>query len=543
MPLPFSKEIQKIKSWLTSDFSVFTFFPALLMAGIFIYTCLRTALISVSHDEAFTYIYNVWLPAIDILRFAGSNKHVWQANHLLNTLLAKLSINLFGLSELSLRMPALLGHGLYLLGTYKILRLFLRKAFFLPGLALMISHPFLLEYFSLARGYALGLGFLSWGIYYFFLSLNDPHSCFRQRYAVWAIFFFTLMALSQIVFLYVYFIFPIVFVFAAFLKHLFIRQPEKKRETVAGKLMRELTVPLCISLLILSVIYVLPIHRMILAGITIKGSSYGFAVGTMASLIIASLDGAVKNQISLIKFIWIIRVMVFFVMFISAVAVLDSFLRQKKGEPKDLYLFCTTTFLFAISLILPMIKAFLGIPYLVGRFGIFLIPFFMINLLILCDKLSSLKKPWVRGLAKNSLYTITIIALLHFSRCLNLRREASCASVKQMLHDVELFKKGTSRNGHPVSIGIPWEVEPCINFYRVKNKLWWLKAARRLGPYGDFDYYYLALPNIRNPSLRGLRTGKTIKWGDRDLMIIKTYELSETFLAVPLREGSKKPTG
>src|ERR1700704_2410020 len=71
---------------------------------------------SITIDEAFTYS-----------SFLGT-KHFWlfdgavANNHVLYTLLCKLSIVLFGLSELTLRLPSLAGGLLYFIGLFRLSR-------------------------------------------------------------------------------------------------------------------------------------------------------------------------------------------------------------------------------------------------------------------------------------------------------------------------------------------------------------------------------------------------------------------------------------
>ena len=138
-------------------------------AGIFIavivfgYTCIRAAILSITIDEAATYLWHVQLSFRQIF------SHTWQGileTHLLNTLLIKIVTQFFGNSEFAIRIPALIGHVLYLFWTIKILNLFLKGRKFILGLSLMVTNPYLLSFFSCARGYSLGLGFFMGGLYF-----------------------------------------------------------------------------------------------------------------------------------------------------------------------------------------------------------------------------------------------------------------------------------------------------------------------------------------------------------------------------------------
>ena len=120
----------------------------LLMVSVFIYSCIRAALLSITHDEALTYFISV-KPVVEIL----ANNVVYPANnHFLNTLLIKLFTSVFGVYEFVLRIPTLIGLGLYLSASYVLLKLFLRRIWFVLGIALMVLNPFIHDFFSCARG-------------------------------------------------------------------------------------------------------------------------------------------------------------------------------------------------------------------------------------------------------------------------------------------------------------------------------------------------------------------------------------------------------
>jgi len=110
---------------------------------------------SVTHDEAFSY--RLWI--------AGDWADIWfrfvTSNHTLHSLLAKASVESFGLSHLSLRLPSLLSGAIYLIAVEAICRRLCRSSFdYALALALLAANPFVLDYVIAARGYGLALGFL-----------------------------------------------------------------------------------------------------------------------------------------------------------------------------------------------------------------------------------------------------------------------------------------------------------------------------------------------------------------------------------------------
>ena len=128
----------------------------LISTAIFamVWAVIRANIQSVTIDEAFTYLYFVAKP-LHVVFEANSN------NHVLNSLLMWLTTRAFGLSNLTLRAPALLGGALYILTCYFFCskvsdRFSLRLALFVC----LTYNPFIFDYMVAARGYSLANAFL-----------------------------------------------------------------------------------------------------------------------------------------------------------------------------------------------------------------------------------------------------------------------------------------------------------------------------------------------------------------------------------------------
>ena len=73
----------------------------------------------------------------------------------------------FGNIEFALRLQSLLAHILYLLFTFLLLRDTRNNIIILCGFILLNVNPYLLDFFSLARGYAMAISFMLISIYFF----------------------------------------------------------------------------------------------------------------------------------------------------------------------------------------------------------------------------------------------------------------------------------------------------------------------------------------------------------------------------------------
>ncbi len=124
----------------------------------------RAIVIPITHDEAGTWYFyrhiNVWT--------CFSSPSCWESanNHWLNTLLLQWSSGVFGEHQWALRLPKVIGGILYLVAAACIsYRYHQSMALRLASFLLLTTHMYLLDFFSLARGYGLMVSGVLWGIY------------------------------------------------------------------------------------------------------------------------------------------------------------------------------------------------------------------------------------------------------------------------------------------------------------------------------------------------------------------------------------------
>ncbi len=136
-----------------------------------VYVLIRAWVIPITVDECSTAVSHVPRDVLDLL-FLQTNAN--PNNHILNTLLIKALTGMFGWHPFIVRIPALIGAFVYawagLLLSRKISEHAWVSAF---AFAILLGQPYLLEYFSLARGYALGLGFMVAAIWQAWRFLNE----------------------------------------------------------------------------------------------------------------------------------------------------------------------------------------------------------------------------------------------------------------------------------------------------------------------------------------------------------------------------------
>jgi len=128
-----------------------------ISAGLLIYVALRAWFLSFTFDE---------VVSADLMKtFSWAQAGETANNHLLNILLMKWSAGIFGESEFALRLPNVLAFVLYLVAAIKINKL-LKMPYLFTSLILLTCMPFVMDFFSLARGYGLGLGLMMVSLYF-----------------------------------------------------------------------------------------------------------------------------------------------------------------------------------------------------------------------------------------------------------------------------------------------------------------------------------------------------------------------------------------
>ena len=139
----------------------------LLIMGVISFSLIvayRAHQIPITHDEASTFLnfrnLSVWS--------CISNLKCWDTanNHWLNTLLMQWSVSVFGDHAWVVRLPNVLAGLSYFICAALLAALFIKNSFLqLAGLVVLCGHVYLLDFFSLARGYGLMTAGVIWGIY------------------------------------------------------------------------------------------------------------------------------------------------------------------------------------------------------------------------------------------------------------------------------------------------------------------------------------------------------------------------------------------
>src|SRR4051812_38365848 len=134
-------------------------FVLAMFAALCAWNLYRAATCGVTPPEAWNYdryVGGTWQESL---------KHYDTNNHVLNTLLVRISTKRFHLTELSLRLPALLCGLLYLWAVFRLCRRFFGDGLvFLVSVSLMTLNPLVVDALSEARGYGMAMAAWLWAL-------------------------------------------------------------------------------------------------------------------------------------------------------------------------------------------------------------------------------------------------------------------------------------------------------------------------------------------------------------------------------------------
>jgi hypothetical protein len=133
---------------------------AAAVAGLATFVVARAVRVPLTYDEAAAYLRYIAADPLAPFDFSVAT------NHLLNSLLTKLFSTIAGSSEVVLRMPSLIGYGLYVGFSLLMLRQVRHREIALGAFLLLHLNPYVLDYFALSRGYGLSLGLMAGAIFF-----------------------------------------------------------------------------------------------------------------------------------------------------------------------------------------------------------------------------------------------------------------------------------------------------------------------------------------------------------------------------------------
>ncbi len=442
---------------------------------IFLFIIYRAYDICFTHDESLSYT---------ILR--GDNRWLITANnHWLNTILSFITSKLFGYSEIILRLSNVLS---FIPFSYFCYRLVSQKIDYsiitIICFSFILLNQFLLDFFSLFRGYGLAMSFFT-GCIFFFLQLINQYN---KKQLFLALLFSILTIYANYSFLY-----PIISLQIMFLYYHFRRSINRSFH------LKEIIILFSCQILLLApaLFNVLQLKQ---KNELYFGSDDGFFQGTFQSVLQYTYPVSLTHYgLDIIKIAFIFIFISYFIFIFRYPTLRPIF------------------YIISMTIIIPVILyVTLGIKYSIERSAIYwtiLIGIGFSKLLNVC--LKNIKMRFISPL-------IICIGLLIFLSVYSFIRVANTEYTTVWKCDADTYKmlkdldKIAPKN-KTYYLGINWLFEPTINYYREVKQFSWLHPVTREGILNkEYDYYYI------------FSTDK--QYLKRNYKKIKEYPLSSTYL-------------
>jgi hypothetical protein len=434
-------------------------------AAFFIYVALRAHRLSLTWDEANTFFEFVrnpnWLP--DGYNYMSAN------NHLLNTWLMKCSVFLFGESEFALRLPNVIAAGFYFFAAGALAEMLGGKKWqILLVFILLCANPFVLDFFSVARGYGISIALLMLGILQITKYILGKHEI---KNGIYAQLFLTAAVLANLTLIHVLLAVTLLLVLNRFFFH--------RNERFSRAVMLLTIVP------VIALAMLVPyLKQLKSAGAFFYGEEARSLGDTFLSLSKASAYGTFYSS----RLVPVMTILVSAIPLISVIYLMRNALTAMKNAQGRWLVFITLTLFFTIAG--PMFQHLLfGANFLSGRTALFYIPLIALNftgIIILCP-------PRVKNVL---LVTAGIFSIVHFYFSYNLyftHDWKEQADVKTAMLALKNKNIPLAENcfANILSTDLPYEKQ--INYYRMRLQLTNYSHAARKESVPVCSSYYLAV--------------------------------------------------
>lgn len=200
----------------------------------------RVARVPLTYDEAAAYRRYVAtdVPSVFDANVLSAFNFEVATNHFLNTVLTKMLYAVAGGGEIVLRLPNLAAYAMFMVFVALILHRFTRPWIAFAGFLLLNLNPYVLDFFTMSRGYGLSLGLVMGAVYFLFRFLEGVRAGGAAGvHPSWTLFFGCAAVLANFALMNVYLgLFVLVFaVFVASNRRTSAARPEQPQDRQAPR--------------------------------------------------------------------------------------------------------------------------------------------------------------------------------------------------------------------------------------------------------------------------------------------------------------------
>lgn len=443
--------------------------------ALLVYTSYRAGALSFTHDESISY---------DIV----TGNVGWKAtanHHPLNTRLMTWANRWLGANEWQLRLPNVLSHVLYVAFGLLLLIQLRGVAPMLVGFAILNLDPFLLDFFSLARGYGLALGLSMAALYFLWRAWRRSEIIGKGAFVLCALICGSLADLANYTWLNSHL--PL---FAASLLILLV-----DRDRLVWTINRW-TILVVATLTVGNALFIRNVARRILSlqkgGELYGRGESGFLTDTVGSLV----DSYYYNQSypsSLKEGIVLLAIAGF--MLSAAVVIFRTWQDRRVSFAAVLML------MLALAVVAPIMEHhLLGAPYPIERIALYYVPLAGVLAMFLVDENLVLAGRTTRMIGNLCCALLVGGMTLHFSRTANLSHTmtwAYDAETRNAMLEIGRYFASNGSHGE-ITVGNNWVFEPAMNYYRKRLPYDWLSPVKRAPVLPGYDVVYCFSGDVAN---------------------------------------------
>lgn len=442
---------------------------------VFIYLSLRAYYIPITHDEAGTFLEFVVFPLQNTLLAIPPTS----TNHILHTLSVKFSTYLFGNEVFFIRLPVLLAYLFYFHFSLQwLLKQTTSPFWIIIGLIFLHFHPYLLEFFSLSRGYGLGIAWMMGSIYYLSIYFENHET----RHLFLTVFLAALSVYTNLVFGFYHLSLTILLLAHTLLPTHLLKYQNHRKKTISA-----IKVVLGVNFMLI-LIAAIPLYKLITNNAFYHGGTKNFIADTIGSLIRWNLYGqSYFGEFDLP----IIAACIAFLLFIAIVLMIRAyFLKQrpksdKVEEGKTSYPILITLLLGVVCLQNLYIFLF-DSKYPVGRMVLFLIPLTMATLFTLFSYLQE------KIYAKITAVFLASMLIFHLSQTFNIQRSYEWGFDKDTPKMLSFVQQQAEAEQKILSLGVHWLMRPSADYYTYTMDLSNIEVkGDKILTVNKYDYYYI----------------------------------------------------
>ena len=470
--------------------------PLVTGLGILIYIIAKATIVQVTHDEVYTIHILSPQPTWDLISYKDS----YTNNHILNTLLIKALFSIFGEDHVLGRVPNIAAFIMYFIYTYRFSKRYIKEDWVsFMFVVVMISNPYLLDFFALARGYGLAIGFMMGSIYYAARYIIDDEMNALPLSILMAI----LSVYAQFALLHYYLGVSLLFLIVGFKKYF-----ESKNRI---KLWQSIGIQFG-GLVLLALLIYLPIMAIVKDNQIAYYGTRGFWQDTISSIIYHSVyaQGYFSE-----KTLDIFKNLTIILLVLSTLYTIWSWVKKSTAYPS---VFVVSTFGCVVLSVLLQFYL-IGNQFVTDRTALFFYPF----LAMLMPMLAA----WSFEVSKKMGITVALIFILFSVN--HVRRSGSLKSYREWWYDTHTYEildflkseYDKSDKKQPLKFHLTWLFHPSFIYYQEHRHLDWLqpvKYDKEPDSTNYYDFYYCTRDEL--PAIEKLYE-KIKEWDDGQWILLK----------------------